>query len=603
MQTKRELDDASSSKVGDRISKHPKRDHHHQTSPPHEQPDAPDVIDLTASPEPQQQQQQLQQQPVPPPMHLLRVRGIPEWANQGFLGATLSSLIPAPSALALSHTPSPHYVLISNYMIDFAWLLSACPAIATADKIVIVHGERSGQAIVHDVMLSSVSLKTTVHRPPTPEWGTHHSKYFLVQYSTGVRVIIHTANLIYVDANNKSQGVYYQDFPLKGTDGTKEGDSRGAEPSPFELDLLVYLQGLKLPASEFSVLESIVKSHDFSSARVHLIASIPSQPGQFGGPQEMHRFGHMKLRHCLSKYRYKRKKEKRCAYIAQYSSIGSLSIKWLDEFVASVTAADADVAPRRALALVYPTVDEVKDSLEGFYAGGSIPGYPDKVNRPFLMESYHRWGGDVCGRQRAMPHIKSYCCYYYTNNDDAVEVEWFYLTSSNLSKAAHGELQNSKVHARQLLRIRSYELGVLYTPDMELAYRRHKHCGFSVFHASPGSRNDDSRDDVQTHRKDINAVRFVQWQRGQSQGAVVEDGQTGECVVPLPIPYRLPPMLYTSDTSVNDTPWSIQAWPGVDCLGHAYPGVGAHYGLDDGMEWGDIVSLLQQHGGGGGGGG
>lgn len=45
--------------------------------------------------------------------------------------------------------------------------------------------------------------------------GTHHSKAFLIEYETGLRVVIHTANLIYCDNNYKSQGLWVQDFPKK----------------------------------------------------------------------------------------------------------------------------------------------------------------------------------------------------------------------------------------------------------------------------------------------------------------------------------------------------------------------------------------------------
>ena len=45
--------------------------------------------------------------------------------------------------------------------------------------------------------------------------GTHHSKAFITEYETGLRVVIHTANLIYCDNNYKSQGLWVQDFPKK----------------------------------------------------------------------------------------------------------------------------------------------------------------------------------------------------------------------------------------------------------------------------------------------------------------------------------------------------------------------------------------------------
>ncbi len=37
-----------------------------------------------------------------------------------------------------------------------------------------------------------------IHAPPLKDaWGVHHSKAFVVEFEAGVRVIVHTANLIY----------------------------------------------------------------------------------------------------------------------------------------------------------------------------------------------------------------------------------------------------------------------------------------------------------------------------------------------------------------------------------------------------------------------
>ena len=38
---------------------------------------------------------------------------------------------------------------------------------------------------------------------------------FFIEYETGVRVIVHTANLIRIDFDNKTQGMWWQDFPRK----------------------------------------------------------------------------------------------------------------------------------------------------------------------------------------------------------------------------------------------------------------------------------------------------------------------------------------------------------------------------------------------------
>lgn len=61
---------------------------------------------------------------------------------------------------------------------------------------------------------------------------------FLV-YPQGVRIVVHTANLIYVDWNNKSQGLWMQDFPWKNSNPPNKG-------SGFESDLVDYLTALKV---------------------------------------------------------------------------------------------------------------------------------------------------------------------------------------------------------------------------------------------------------------------------------------------------------------------------------------------------------------------
>lgn len=84
--------------------------------------------------------------------------------------------------------------------------------------------------------------KLTHHLPPLDDaFGCHHSKVrkqrsvrigtpycsslmttkcillqaFMIEYDTGVRVIVHTANLIRIDFDNKTQGMWWQDFPRK----------------------------------------------------------------------------------------------------------------------------------------------------------------------------------------------------------------------------------------------------------------------------------------------------------------------------------------------------------------------------------------------------
>lgn len=68
---------------------------------------------------------------------------------------------------------------------------------------------------------------------------------FLV-YPRGVRVIVHTANLIYVDWNNKSQALWMQDFPWKDPSNASSGCG-------FESDLIDYLSVLKVLLSIWNI--------------------------------------------------------------------------------------------------------------------------------------------------------------------------------------------------------------------------------------------------------------------------------------------------------------------------------------------------------------
>jgi hypothetical protein len=45
--------------------------------------------------------------------------------------------------------------------------------------------------------------------------GKQHAKMFLVEYESGMRVVVLTANVRYGECHYKSQGVWLQDFPRK----------------------------------------------------------------------------------------------------------------------------------------------------------------------------------------------------------------------------------------------------------------------------------------------------------------------------------------------------------------------------------------------------
>lgn len=150
--------------------------------------------------------------------------------------------------------------------------------------------------------------------------------------------------------------------------------------------------------------------------------------------------------------------------LGQFSSIGTLGAKpdnWLSgEFLLSMKSLPrklASITPT-PLKLIFPCVEDVRNSLEGYEAGGSLP-YSMKthIKQPYLTKYCHKWVSESKGRTRACPHIKS----YFRVSPDYDQISWAILTSANLSKAAWGTLEKN---ATQLC-IRSYELGVMFFPQ------------------------------------------------------------------------------------------------------------------------------------------
>ena len=105
-----------------------------------------------------------------------------------------------------------------------------------------------------------------LHKPPLPiSFGTHHSKAMLLVYAQGIRVVVHTANLIHVDWNNKSQGLWTQDFPWKDANDINTNIS-------FENDLVDYLRALKVPGCSLclycKILDGGICTSAFSQIKV-----------------------------------------------------------------------------------------------------------------------------------------------------------------------------------------------------------------------------------------------------------------------------------------------------------------------------------------------
>ncbi|TYJ12942.1 hypothetical protein E1A91_A10G016300v1 [Gossypium mustelinum] len=467
---------------------------------------------------------------LPHTFRLLKVQGLPTWANTN--SVSIGDVIEGDVLLAV----------LSNYMVDIDWLISACPKLEKIPNVLVIHGEGDSRL---DLMKRSKPTNWILHKPPLPiSFGTHHSKAMLLVYPQGVRVIVHTANLIYVDWNNKSQGLWMQDFPWKDQSNSTKGCG-------FENDLVDYLSTLKWPEftanlpslGNFNINSAFFKKFDYSEAKVRLIASVP---GYHTG-SNLKKWGHMKLRTVLQDSVFDREFQ-RSPLVYQFSSLGSLDEKWMAELASSMSSGYSEDKTPLGIGeslIIWPTVEDVRCSLEGYAAGNAIPSPLKNVERGFLKKYWAKWKASHTGRCRAMPHIKTYTRYKGQN------LAWFLLTSANLSKAAWGALQKNNSQ----LMIRSYELGVLFLPSRIKVDgpSREFSCTDKAGSSKGTGKSKSSGNPIPAMTKLVTLA----WQ----------GSKTSE-VIQLPVPYELPPGPYSS----QDIPWSWdRRYSKKDVYGQVWP--------------------------------
>ncbi|KAM7109641.1 tyrosyl-DNA phosphodiesterase 1 isoform 2-T2 [Ciconia maguari] len=395
---------------------------------------------------------------------LTKVRGIEQSYNCG--------------ALHIKDILSPLFgTLISsaqfNYCIDVPWLVRQYPQEFRKKPLLIVHGEKReskaellAQARPYE-NISFCQAKLDI------AFGTHHTKMMLLLYEEGLRVVIHTSNLIAEDWHQKTQGIWLSPLYPRLPQGTT--GSAGESETNFKSDLISYLMAYNSPTlKEWT---DLIQEHDLSETRVYLLGSTP---GRYQG-SDKEKWGHLRLRKLLKEHASSVPAKESWPVVGQFSSIGSMGAdgsKWLcSEFQESLVAAGSSVTTLLKcdvpIHLVYPTVNNVRQSLEGYPAGGSLPYSIQTAQKQLWLHSYfHKWSAEISGRSHAIPHIKT----YMRPSPDFQKIAWFLVTSANLSKAAWGALEKNGTQ----LMIRSYELGVLFLPSAFIYCLTMGRCEFLV---------------------------------------------------------------------------------------------------------------------------
>ena len=238
--------------------------------------------------------------------------------------------------------------------------------------------------------------------------------------------------------------------------------------------------------------------------------------------------------------------------------------------------------PPLPIDIIWPTVSCVRNSIQGWRAGASLPcrsstlyastqEWGSNSVRPFLSSKLRVWEGvNGMNRGRITPHIKTFGEYRVhqsscellggeekkdeeeeeVNNEERVELSWFLLSSHNLSKSAWGSLQKGESQ----ISIPSFELGVLILPTNNHLEENYvvkddvENAGtISPFSLTPNHPILGSSSVSPLRIKRIWAAgsdeRMGLWERGEGGLPLNE--------VYLPIPHKLPAPLY----SPEDRPW------------------------------------------------
>ncbi|KAH7039275.1 tyrosyl-DNA phosphodiesterase-domain-containing protein [Linnemannia elongata] len=482
-----------------------------------------------------------------PPVCLTSVERVPSSLNVGCV--TLKSLI-GDHDLEL--------MVQINFMIDVPFVMNHVhESIREGLKTIVYHGLRLS---MNEVMSLNATIATayprvTMHSVPVAGMGTHHTKAMILFYRDGtMQLVIHTANMIERDWRNKTQGVF------KTGRLSKKSGTAGLSTCAFERDLLEYLDRY----FEHEHFTSRVRLYDFSMIKAVLIASAP---GKYKGP-DRNKWGHLKLRAVLrQQVEVPKELIPGSKIVCQMSSIGSLgknSQDWLrGEFEASLNSyRNSKTFGPADLCIVYPTAEDVRTSFEGWSMGGSIPFRSTAYDKQahYLNPILHSWRGLKSGRERAMPHIKTFT--RVTGRADGDHLAWFLLTSANLSKPAWGEVKDGGVFD-----VKSYELGVLIFPGL------FEDCGESgeILHVSMMNST------VLDPYPEPSALTLDEFHVGTTcSNSDNEENDGTPCdpeglrytigVVPIRLPYDLPLTKY--DFAGGDHVWLVdKQFPGKDDFG------------------------------------
>ncbi|KAK6337903.1 hypothetical protein TWF696_001381 [Orbilia brochopaga] len=455
------------------------------------------------------------------PFRLTRIRDFPE--NKNIDTITITDIL---------CNPLIREIWSFNFMHDLEWMVSHMDEDTRhLVDIKIVHGNwkkddpsRQRLEAEREKLASDGGFQIDLVTAFLPDpFGTHHTKMMMFFYHDDTaEVVIHTANMIPWDWSNMTQAVWRSPkLPLlkDGTTEKKEGVGW-----TFKEALMSYIGSYGWRTDK---LAKKLRMYSFSDVRAIFIGHVPGEH-PINGPENK-LFGWGKMRRALMRVGrgggHGINKAGRAIYqvrghgemVIQCSSVGTLGEPYLNDVIfptfstcrptggGQVDAFQALRSPgskgttsgavRPDFALVFPSVDNVRKSLNGWQGGSPIfmkGGKPSAIAQiKFLRPMLALWGQPPIGitsdvlveaeRGKATPHIKTYNHFSPLRIDDKdedlvaaeeedeglfapprqVAMDWAMITSANLSKQAWGNPAKGGAS-----KVQSYEAGVLIHPGL-----------------------------------------------------------------------------------------------------------------------------------------
>ncbi|GMG04278.1 unnamed protein product [[Candida] boidinii] len=294
---------------------------------------------------------------------------------------------------------------------------------------------------------------------------------------------------------------------IESLNDEKNKENQLKKQPDFKIDFINYLK--KYKKIEIDQLVQDISMYDFSPIKAEFLSSAPGkyeinlENNDINNKEVL--FGYGKLYQLFHKHSLTidgANCNRITKFVAQISSIAapfdSNSSNIFTHILNPIMAGNKEIvlqpglqSVHNAMALhkyepvvIWPTVDEVMNAMFGYLSGFALFFQKERKFNNFSYKNqyavlkifFYRWGSKnkndlgLSGRKFVSPHVKTYT----STSNEFENVNWFLLTSANLSKfawgapargyGAKGDARDKKtIHKYE---IKSFEAGVLIHPDL-----------------------------------------------------------------------------------------------------------------------------------------